>query len=223
MIVSTDVELSAKKISNKPVKRVAPSASNVLEDMFNFILDTSPDALPDVEIDPLIQLLGDLEALDKIELNEARHFTHKSTSAARTIARKFYKKNKPKIKAMQSKLKKSKAAAKKKQTMAKSDRTPIKKRKKKKYNTAHHVNEAKLHAGCKSAVEKIFEPQKFRVIREFQIAEGIDACVWDQLHKKFGVWTLIKKSGQKILFKIDEKEVSDFIKLESEVTVEDLL
>jgi len=225
MIVTTDVEQSAKKIFDKPVKRVAPSASNVLEDMFNFVLDVDPDALPSTEIDNLYQLMGDLEYLDKVSLNEERHFTHKSSTVARTIARKFYKKNVPRIKAMQAKIRKSKSAKKKKEIMAKSDRTPVTKKKKRKYpgTKNHTINEKKLRAGVKASVEKLFEPVKYRVIREFMVADGPDACLYELIHYKFGIWTLIKRDGQKILFKIDENEIKDFIKLENEVTVENLL
>jgi hypothetical protein len=227
MIVTANSDQGLKKVTDKPVKRnVAPSASNVLEDVFDFILDTAPDAFPSTEIDNLYQLMGDLTALDKIEMNEARHFTHKSTSIARTIARKFYKANAPRIKAMQAKLRKNKAAGKKKEIMSKSDRAPVTKKKKKKYpgTKSHSINEKKLRAGCKAAVEKLFAPKKFRVIKPFTLSDGkIDAALYEQILYKFGCYTLIKRSGEKMLFKCEKEDIKDFIKLESEgITLEDM-
>ena len=90
MITTTDVQNTENPFTRPAKRNVAPSGSNVLEDMFDFMLDVSPDALPDTEIDPLIQLLGDLEYLDKRQINESLHFAKKSSTGARSIARKWF-------------------------------------------------------------------------------------------------------------------------------------
>lgn len=228
-ILSTDTEKTLNPFT-RPVKRdTAPSGSNVLEDLFNFILDTPLELIPETQIDPLIQLMGDLQAIDKIEMNEARHFTHKSSSIARTIARKFYKANAPRIKAAQSKLKKSKAAKKKKEIMAKSDRTPIKKHKKKKYNTKKHtINERinrSIEKGVKETVAKWFAPTPYRVIKTFQITEDLDAVLNERVeHIANNTWRLTKRNGERFKFEVENNHIiKQCIKHEALIEIGDFL
>lgn len=225
MITTTDVEQNTSNPFTRPVKRnVAPCGGSLQDSMMEFFLDIDTDILSSNDLDALEVLFDDLEWLHVRSVNESLHFAKKSSTGARSISRKWYKQNRGRVKTLQARMKKSKAAAKKKEIMAKSDRTPVKKKKKKKYNTKKHtINESKLRAGVKASVEKLFEPLMYRVIREFTVADGIDACLYEQIHHKFGCYTLIKRSGEKILFKCEKADIEKYIKLESEgITLEDI-
>ena len=110
----------------------------------------------------------------------------------------------------------------KKKIMAKSGQT-LKKKCKKKYHTKNHtINESKLRAGIKASVEELFAPIKYRVMNSFTVA-GVDAALYEEIHFKFGIWTLRKRSGEKILFKCEKADIEKYIKLESEgITLEDI-
>ena len=224
--VSNDIDQTNGRIGNTINKRFAPSGS-ILEDLLEFMMDVAPDALPETEIDNLGQLFGDLEYLDNRQMNEARHFTRKSTTIARSRARKWYQKNKGRVKKLQARLK-TKAAKKKKEIMSKSDRTPIKKRKKRKYpGTKNHINAAidrKIERGARNIVEKMLEPHRYRVIRRFTINENIDASL-NELIEHYGneTWVLEKRNGKRYRFEVNNGVLAPYIKLEYLIETEDFI
>ena len=141
MTTSNNISNTSKRIGDKMVRRfVAPSGGDVQEVILDFLLDIDTDVLSVSDMKMLETLFDDLEYLHNVELNEALHRAKKSTTIARAIARRWYKKNRARVKKLQARIKKSKGLQKKKEIMAKSDRT-LTKKKKKKYNTQHHMNE----------------------------------------------------------------------------------
>jgi len=121
-----DVAQTQKKISMAK-RNVAPSGGSVQEAMLDFLVDIDTDFLSLADIETLETLFDDLECLNNIAINEALHFSKKSTTGARITARKWYKQNKGRVQKLQSRLKKSKGIQKKKEIMAKSGRTLTKK------------------------------------------------------------------------------------------------
>lgn len=227
MTTTTDnIANTNTRIGNTTVKRFAPSGS-ILEDMLDFMMDVAPDVLPETEVEDLIIILGDLEYLENRQMNEARHFTRKSTSIARSRARKWYQKNKGRVKQLQARLK-TKAAKKKKEIMAKSDRTPIKKKKKKKYpGTKNHIHAAidrKIERGARNIVEKMLEPHRYRVIRRFTINENIDASLNELIeHSGNETWVLEKRNGKRYRFEVNNGVLAPYIKLEYLIETEDFI
>ena len=229
MTITTDIENLDQKIS-KPVKRVAPSASDISEDMFDFILDVSPESIPETEIDNLYQLLGDLEYLHTVELNEGLHFAKKSTTGARIVGRKWYQKNRGRVKKLQMRLKKSKGLQQKKSVLSKSGRT-LTKKEKKKYHTAGNTNENnfarflkenhigenldmsdfKFKQAIRKRVDEMFEPDRHKVVQEFTIGET-EALLNESFEYFAGTWRLKKHNGEVWKFKgLEKKDIEKFI------------
>jgi hypothetical protein len=205
-------------LTRNPFTRKAPSATDaantVHEEIFNFLLNCEPDAFKSP--DDFSDFLTDIEFISNSDLNEERHFAKKSTSLDRTRARKFYKKNKPKIKAMQDKIKSSKGLQKKKEILAKSDRN-LKGKKKKKYNTAghekKHVSDARLKKGARLLVEKWFEPAHYRCIKTFTINEQITARLNEEvLYYGNDSYELVKRDGRRFKIEIKPGVIGPYIK-----------
>ena len=230
MITTTDVQNTENPFTRPAKRNVAPSAANVLEDMFDFMLDVSPDALPSKEIDNLYQLLGDLEYLDKRQINESLHFAKKSSTGARSIARKWYSANRGRVAKLQMNLKKSKGLQKKKEIRAKSGVT-LTKKKNRKYNTKNHVNEYgfaeyikenkigenldmsdfKFKQAIRKRVDEMFESKRYRVVQEFTIGEA-EALLNESFEYFAGTWRLKKHNGEVWKFKgLEKEEIEKFI------------
>jgi hypothetical protein len=201
-------------LTSNPFTRKAPSATDaansVHEEIFNFLLDCETDAFTNP--DDFADFLTDIEFISNTDLNEARHFAARSTSLDRTRARKFYKNNKPKIKAMQDKIKKSKGLQKKKEILAKSDRN-LKGKKKKKYNTKNHVSDARLKKGARMLVEQWFAPHSYRVIKTFTLNEQITARLNEEvLYYGNDSYELIKRDGRRFKIEIKPGVIRPYIK-----------
>ena len=139
------------------------------------------------------------------------------------------------MKKLQMRLKKSKGLQKKKAIMGKSDRG-LTGRKKKKYHTNDHVNDAaynfgfdqyikenkigensqpgleyRLRQSIKETVDKWFEPERYRVIREFTIGET-EALLNESFEYFAGTWLLNKHNGEVWKFKgLEKKDIEKFI------------
>jgi hypothetical protein len=152
------------------------------------------------------------------EINEALHFTKKSTSIARSTARKFCKKNRGRILKMADKLRKNKAAQKRKEIMSKSQRSGEKKKKKKKYpGTKDHVNDAvdkKIKDGARQIVENWFSPHHYRVIKSFTLDKTVTASLNEKIeHYGNDSWILEKRDGRRFRFEVNQAVIKPYIKL----------
>ena len=190
-IISTNVAPTSARLGM--TKRIAPSATNVFDDLLEFFIDVDPDVIPEPEKDQLIELLDDFEFLDKQQMNEVLNEITEPVNANNWIditegelkakhshtpekirARKWYKLNKSRVKSLARKLELSKGKQKKKEILKKSGRT-LSGKDKRQYNTKkHEVVNMDLRRGARAAVNKLFEHKPYRVIKQFSIA-GIDA------------------------------------------------
>ena len=134
MISTADVAKTTNKIGSVSKRNPVPSAASVSEDILDFMLDIVPELYPDDGSAKLMQFIDDLKYFEEHDLSEALHRAKKSTTISRIVARRWYSKNKGRVRKLQKRLK-TNAAKKKAEIMAKSQRTPVKKRKKRKYNT----------------------------------------------------------------------------------------
>ena len=230
MIVSTDVEKSDNPFTH-PVKRVTPSGGNAQGELFEFFIDIDTDVLEYSDLEALEVLFDDLEWLHSRELNEALHFAKKSSTGARSIARKWYSANRDRVAKLQMRLKKSKGLQAKKKVLAKSGRN-LKKKKKKKYpGTKSHVNEYgfarflkenkigenlnmsdfKLKQAIRKRVDDLFESKRYRVVQEFTIGEA-EALLNESFEYFAGTWRLKKHNGEVWKFKgLEKKDIEKFI------------
>ena len=229
--VSSNIGNSHKRISDKPAKRVTPSAGDAQGELLEFFMDIDTDVLEYSDLDTLETLFDDLEWLHSKGLNEALHFSKASHTPEKIRSRVWYKKNRGRVKKLQMRLKKSKAAQKRKEIMSKSQRTGEKKRKKVKYNTPGHVNEygfagyikenkigenLKLNSDIKrkrqirKSLDEMFKPDCYRVVQEFTIGET-EALLLETWEHAGDTWRLFKHNGEVWRFTLDKKEIEEFI------------
>ena len=238
-IISTNISPTSARLGM--TKRIAPSATNVFDDLLEFFCDVDPDVIPEPEKDQLIELLDDFEYLDKQQINEvlneitepvnannwvditegklkARH----SSTPEKVRARRWYRDNKARVKSLALRLKKSKGKLKKKEIRKKSGRT-LSGREKREYNTdGHEAVNLTLKRGARQAVDKLFEHEQYRVKSSFTIGE-IDACLNEVIqHVSGNTFILCKRDGTRFQIEIDKKDIMPCLK-KGDLTTEDII